>query len=94
MTTKNRIQSSVFILLTLVLGCSEGKPDGDEVVPIASIPANLMEIANKELPGIDFTEAFKMKVDGKDAFEIRGKDKRGKVREIELSLTGEVLEIE
>jgi len=94
MTTKNRIQSSVFILLTLVLGCGEGKPDGDEVVPIASIPANLMEIAKKELPGINFTEAFKMKVDGKDAYEIRGKDKRGKVREIELSLTGEVLEIE
>lgn len=75
MTTKNRIQSSVFILLALVLGCGEGKPDGDEVVPIASIPANLMEIAKKELPGINFTEAFKMKVDGKDAYEIRGKDK-------------------
>lgn len=94
MTTKNRIQSSVFIMLALVSGCGEGKPDGDEVVPIASIPVNLMEIAKKELPGINFTEAFKMKVDGKDAFEIRGKDKRGKVREIELSLTGEVLEIE
>ncbi|RLT15634.1 MAG: hypothetical protein DWI24_00955, partial [Planctomycetota bacterium] len=64
MTTKNRIQSSVFIMLALVSGCGEGKPDGDEVVPIASIPVNLMEIAKKELPGINFTEAFKMKVDG------------------------------
>lgn len=94
MTIRNRIQSAVFVMLTLCSGCGEGKPDGDEVVPIASIPANLMEIAKKELPGINFTEAFKMKVDGKDAFEIRGKDKRGKVREIELSLSGEVLEIE
>ena len=94
MTIRNRIQAAIFVVLAFSSGCGEGTPDGDEVVPIASIPANLMEIAKKELPGVNFTEAFKMKVSGKDAFEIRGKDKRGKVREIELSLTGEVLEIE
>ncbi len=53
-----------------------------------------MEIARKELPGITFDTAYKLKVDGKDAFEIRGKNKQGKIREVELSATGEVLEIE
>jgi hypothetical protein len=35
-----------------------------------------------------------MKIDGKDAFEVRGKDKKGKVREVEVSATGEVLGVE
>ena len=88
------VLSAGFLILSSLAGCGEGAPDGDEVVPIESIPANLMEIAKKELPGITFNEAFKMKVDGKEAFEIRGKDKRGKVREIELTTTGEIIEIE
>jgi hypothetical protein len=34
------------------------------------------------------------KIQGKDAYEVRGKDKRGKVREVEVSADGEVLAIE
>ncbi|WP_422932125.1 hypothetical protein [Singulisphaera sp. PoT] len=55
---------------------------------------NLMEIARKELPGYTFDTAYKMKVDGKDAYEIKGKDMRGKVREVEVSVDGKVLEVE
>ena len=75
-------------------GCGDEAPEGDELVAIESIPANLMQIAKKELPGVNFNEAYKMKVDGKDAFEIRGKDARGKVREIELTTSGDIIEIE
>ncbi len=75
-------------------GCGESRPAADQVVPIDQIPANLMAIARKELPGITFDSATKMKVDGQDAFEIRGKNKQGKTREVELSTTGEVLAIE
>jgi hypothetical protein len=53
-----------------------------------------MEAARKQLPDLTFDTAYKMKVQGKDAYEIRGKDKRGKIREVELSPTGEVLAIE
>ena len=74
-------------------GC-ERQPASDQIVPIDQVPANLMEIARKELPGINFDTVYKMKVDGKDAYEIRGKNKQGKVREVELSASGEVLEIE
>ena len=95
---RETIEMKRLVLLTLMClplsGCGDDQPDGDEVVAIETIPANLMDIAKKELPGIKFTEAFKMKVDGKDAFEIRGKDNRGKVREIELTTTGEIIEIE
>jgi len=75
------------------IGC-ESRPTADEIVPIDQIPANLMVIARKELPGITFDSATKMKVDGKDAFEIRGKNMQGKTREVELSATGEVIAIE
>ena len=53
-----------------------------------------MEAATKALPEVKFSEARKAKFNGQDAFEIRGKDKRGKVREVEVSATGEVLAIE
>jgi hypothetical protein len=53
-----------------------------------------MEIARKQLPGLTFDRAYKIDVNGKDAYEIRGKDSRGKIREVEVSTSGEVLEIE
>ena len=80
-------------LALLAAGCESG-PTADQVVPIDQVPPNLMEIARKQLPAIKFDTAFKMKGDGKDAYEIRGRNKQGKVREVELSATGEVIEVE
>jgi hypothetical protein len=79
--------------LAVILGC-EGPPPADQVVPAEQVPANVMEVAKKQLPGLTVTTVYKMKVDGKDAFEIRFKDKRGKTREVEVSATGDVLAIE
>jgi hypothetical protein len=70
------------------------EPTSDQMIPIESVPPNVMEVARKQLPGLTFDTAYRMKVDGKDAYEVRGKDKRGKVREVEVSPTGEVLAIE
>ncbi len=53
-----------------------------------------MEVACKELPGITFDKIYKMKVDGKEAFDIHGKDEKGKIRGVEVSATGEVLGVE
>jgi uncharacterized membrane protein YkoI len=80
-------------LFALTLGC-EKEPTADQILPLEQVPPNIMEIARKELPGYTFDTVYKMKIDGKDAYEIRGKDKRGKVREVEVSATGEVLAIE
>lgn len=84
---------SLSIALSALAGC-EGRPKADQVIPVDQVPPNLMEIAKKELPGYTFDTVYKMKVDGEDAYEIRGKNKDGKVREVEVSASGKVLEIE
>ena len=90
MTSRQSFALGCALILT---GC-ESRPTADQIVPIDQVPAHLLEIARKELPGITFDTVYKMKVDGKDAYEIRGKNKQGKIREVELSATGEVLEVE
>jgi hypothetical protein len=84
----------VALLLALAAAGCGNEPTSEQIIPLESVPANVMEAARKQLPGLTFDTAYKMKVDGKDAYEIRGKDKRGKVREVEVSPTGEVLAIE
>jgi uncharacterized membrane protein YkoI len=81
-------------LLLIASGCGDARPQSDEVVPVEKVPAVVMEVARKELPGFTFDTVYKMKIDGKEAYEVRGKDKRGKVREVEVSATGEVLAVE
>ena len=66
----------------------------DPIVPIDQVPTAIMDQARKELPGYTFDTVYQMKVDGKDAYEIRGKNQQGKVREVEISGSGEVLGIE
>lgn len=79
--------------LMLLLGC-ESEPTSDQIVPIEDVPQKVMDVARHELPGYTFNTVYKMKIDGKEAYEVRGKDKKGKVREVEVSATGEVLAIE
>lgn len=76
-------------VLGAVVGCSEAPKA--EFLPIDEVPESLMTIARDKLPGVTFDQAL-IKVNG--IYEISGKDARGKVREIELSPEGEVVEIE
>ena len=87
------LRSGALLTLLFVFGCGE-RPHSDETVPLDKVPPSVMEAARKSLPGYTFGTVYKMKVDGKDAYEVRGKDKRGKVREVEVSPTGEVLAVE
>jgi hypothetical protein len=79
--------------IVLACGC------GEEVVPLEPValdklPPGSMEAATKALPNVKFDRARKVKFNGQDAFEIIGKDGRGKVREVEVSPEGKVLEVE
>lgn len=83
----------VVAMMLIAAGC-ENEPQSDDIVPIDQVPANIMATARKQLPGFTFDTVYKMKIDGKEAYEVRGKDARGKVREVEVSAAGEVLGIE
>ena len=80
-------------LLMTAWGCGE-EIVRLETVPLDQLPPGSMEAATKALPEVKFTEAHQAKFNGQDAFEIRGKDKRGKIREVEVSTAGQILEIE
>jgi hypothetical protein len=82
----------MFALLA-ALGCGE-EVVPLEPVPLDKLPAGAIETATKALPGITIERARKSKFNGQDAYELIGKDKRGKIREVELSTDGKVLEIE
>jgi hypothetical protein len=89
-----RGKKALMVLLMLTAwGCGE-KVERLEAVPLDSLPPGSMESATKALPGVKFDQARKAKFNGQDAFEIRGKDARGKIREVEVSTKGQVLEIE
>jgi hypothetical protein len=81
-------------VLLFAIGCSGSPPQSDPIVPIEQVPITVMDVARKQLPGFSFDTVYKMKINGRDAYEVRGKDKRGKVREVEVSADGEVIALE
>ena len=79
----------VCVLLAAV-GCSEKSPKAERLA-VSDVPENLMTIAKEKLPGVTFDQVI-LKSSG--VYEIIGKDDKGKVREIELTPEGEIVEIE
>jgi hypothetical protein len=79
--------------LIAAAGCGE-TGETLEAVPLDKLPAGSIEAAKKAVPGVTFERARKAKVNGQDAFELVGKDKRGKTREVEVSPEGKVLEVQ
>jgi len=50
-----------------------------------------MAVAREKLPGVTFETAWQL---GNGVYEVRGKAKNGKVREIDIKPDGTVVEIE
>ena len=81
-------------LLVAAFGCG-GEAVVDQVaVPLDKLPPGALAAAEKAAPRFKFERARKSTYHGQDSFEIIGKDKRGKVREVEVSTSGKVLEVE
>jgi hypothetical protein len=85
---------SVLFVLSLSGGCGAKPAVTDSAVPLAEVAPELMKVAQKTLPNVKFDSARKKKVDGEDVFEIRGKLPNGKIREVEVSVSGKVVEVE
>ncbi|NBR06033.1 MAG: hypothetical protein EBT92_09700 [Planctomycetes bacterium] len=79
------------LLLSILIGCgSEG--EGPKVqVKMEEVPPAALKTAQGKVPGMVFTEAF-LKKDG--TYELRGKTKTGKVREVEVKADGTFVDLE
>jgi hypothetical protein len=88
----------LMILPLLIAGC-DGAGMGRlsrRTVEVSEIPEEVMGAAHKELPDVEFADAWKnLDKDGKlHSYEIRGRNKNGKIRELRVSPSGEILEVE
>jgi hypothetical protein len=78
------------LLLALALGCGDNQPKS-VLVPLDEVPAPLLKKAQETLPKVKFDHARKLP---NGNYEVRGKEKSGKVREVEMTPEGKVIEIE
>ena len=72
----------------LLVGCDSFEKT--EMVPIDDVPETVMKSAQEKLPDVKFDTAWKVK----DGYEVRGKTKDGKVRDVRIAPDGKVLEVD
>lgn len=78
-------------LMALALaGCGE-KAGKKTAMEMKDIPPEIMKVAKEKLPGITFDAAYR---EANGSYELRGKDKSGKVREIDIKPDGTVEELQ
>ena len=83
-----------------VSGCRDGDQPPEltkQAVKFDEVPDSIRTAARNAVPGVNFSEAWKnLDRAGKvHSYEIRGKKADdGKIREVRVSLTGEILETE
>jgi hypothetical protein len=78
-------------LLLAVCGCAGEAPEAEDAVPLDQVPAAALKAAQGRAPGVKFESAWKGVINGKEVYEIRGKTKEGKIREVEVTPAGEVV---
>ena len=77
------------LTLLFVVGC-ESKPKGENV-DLDKVPEPVMKVAKEKLPDVKFEQAWKTP---NGNYEVRGKGKNGKVRDIQVKPDGTVVEID
>jgi hypothetical protein len=85
------LMAAAWLLATV--GCGE-VGEHVETVPLDQVPAPALKVARETLPEVTFDSAWKEKGEGKDAYEIRGKTKSGKIRDLKVTADGKVLEVD
>jgi len=86
---RNMLLAAVVGLVCLT-GCGEAMLK-KTTLELKDVPENVMAVAKEKLPGVTFETAWQL---GNGVYEVRGKAKNGKVREIDIQPDGTVVEIE
>jgi hypothetical protein len=85
----NGILVLLALCVLLSLGCGE-KPPPKTALDLKAIPPEILKVAREKLPGVTFDSAYR---EPSGSYELRGKDKTGKVREIDIRPDGTVEEL-
>lgn len=84
-----RVRLTALAVALLLAGC--GKPAVEKTpIKLEDVPPEIMKIAKEKLPDVTITEAYK---EGPN-YELRGKTKTGKVREVDIAPDGKVVELD
>lgn len=81
------------LCLCFAVGCGELN-ETTEMVPIDKVPDPVMKVAKEKLPNVKFDTAWTEKRGDQLAYEVRGKQPDGKTRDIKITPTGDVLEVD
>jgi hypothetical protein len=73
-----------------ITGCGE-KSQQKTAMELKDVPPEILRVAKEKLPGVTFDSAYR---EPNGSYELRGKDKTGKIREIDIKPDGTVEEIE
>jgi hypothetical protein len=76
------------LFLVIATGCGDSK---SEAVSLDNLPEPVVKSAKENLPGIVFERAWKT---SKGNYEVRGRTKNGKVRDIQVGPDGTVVEVD
>jgi len=80
----------LIVFSVLMAGCGDVSPSGQNV-PLDKVPQEVMDVAKQKLPGITFEQAWTTPTGN---YEVRGRDKNGKVRDIQLKPSGDIVEVD
>jgi hypothetical protein len=75
------------IVLLLLIGC--GGKEERPYIPLDQVPEAVMKVAKEKLPDVKFDTAWKTP---KGNYEIRGKGKNGKTRDVQVTPEGKWVE--
>jgi hypothetical protein len=82
----------VLLFVLVVAGCrGQSTAKTKSVVPTEQVPANVMKAAQTKEPQVKFTKVIKT---SNGIYEVQGKNASGKIIEVEVSESGDVLKVE
>ena len=83
------------VAVLLFAGCGEKAKQSDKPITLDQVPEAAMKAAQaaakKAYPDVKFETAT---LRGENVYELTGRSKNGKVHDVEVTATGEVLEVE
>ena len=87
-----KISATVFFSAITLAACTENSSEIE--IPVSEVPANIVTIVQKTLPGISLVEAEKETRDEIVIYELEGTLINGKEYEIKIAADGTIIKIE